>query len=87
MSSGDCYHIHSHGIHYYILRYAVAVAASVCMFTSATGCAKTLFYEDADRTQFDQYDRMRGTYAPKSETDIYGRTQPALRARLGQHNR
>ncbi|MBL1219163.1 MAG: hypothetical protein D8M59_16925 [Planctomycetes bacterium] len=69
-----------------MLRCACALAASVCILASMTGCAKTLFYDDADRTQFDQYDRMRGNYAPKSETDIYGRKQPALRARLGRHN-
>lgn len=48
------------------------------------GCQRPLFPRSSDRTQFDQYDRLRGEYVPRTEEDLYGQTQPALRARLGR---
>lgn len=49
---------------------------------SAIGCAKPLFPENAPRTQFEKFDSMRSGAAPAEEPDIFGRPQPALRARL-----
>ncbi len=46
------------------------------------GCAKPLFPENAPRTQFEKFDSMRSGAAPAEEPDIFGRPQPALRARL-----
>jgi hypothetical protein len=48
----------------------------------AAGCAKPLFPENAPRTQFEKFDSMRSGAAPAEEPDIFGRPQPALRARL-----
>jgi hypothetical protein len=48
------------------------------------GCQRGLFPQDAPRTQFDSYNRMRGRYAPLEEPDVFGNPQPALRARLGR---
>jgi hypothetical protein len=48
----------------------------------AIGCAKPLFPENAPRTQFEKFDSMRSGAAPAEEPDIFGRPQPALRARL-----
>jgi len=58
--------------------------AAVCLMVTASGCQKALFPRSSDRTQFDQYDRLRGEYVPRTEEDLYGQTQPALRARLGR---
>lgn len=49
---------------------------------AAFGCAKPLFPENAPRTQFEKFDSMRSGAAPAEEPDIFGRPQPALRARL-----
>jgi hypothetical protein len=46
------------------------------------GCQRSLFPENAPRTQFETYDRMRQRYIPTEETDVFGNPQPALRARL-----
>ena len=48
------------------------------------GCYDPLFPHDAPRTQFEIYDRMRNTYSPADEPDVYGRPKPALRERLTQ---
>jgi hypothetical protein len=59
---------------------AIAVAAG--MGLTLGGCAKPLFPSAADRTQFDQYDRVRGTLVEAETVDQYGRRRPALRERL-----
>ena len=46
------------------------------------GCQRALFPEDTPRTQFEMQDRMRGHHVPLEEPDVFGRPQPALRARL-----
>jgi len=46
------------------------------------GCQKPLFPKSAPRTQFDNYDILRGTYVPQKTTDRSGRTRPAVRERL-----
>ena len=61
---------------------AISVALVAALPWVGAGCAKPLFPSDADRTQFDQYDRQRGQYVEPMETDFYGRETPALRARL-----
>jgi hypothetical protein len=48
------------------------------------GCQRVLFKEGESRTQFDVYDRMHGNYVPTEEPDVFGRPQPALRARLSR---
>lgn len=60
---------------------AAAAAAAVCLCALA-GCNKPLFPESAPRTQFEKFDSMRSGSAPAEEPDIFGRPQPALRARL-----
>jgi hypothetical protein len=58
-----------------------------CVFLSALGlcgCVKPLFPKNAPRTQFETYDRMRNSYTPLEEPDVFGNPQPALRARLSQ---
>ena len=49
---------------------------------AAGGCAKQLFPENAPRTQLERFDSMRSGAPPAEEPDIFGRPQPALRARL-----
>jgi hypothetical protein len=56
-----------------------AILATPCVMS---GCAKPLFPENAPRTQFEKFDSMRSGAAPAEEPDIFGRPQPALRARL-----
>lgn len=46
------------------------------------GCQKALFPDNTPRTQFERYDTLRGGAAPAEEPDVFGRPQPALRARL-----
>ena len=60
-----------------------AIVAAILMTPCAVaGCAKPLFPENAPRTQFEKFDSMRSGAAPAEEPDIFGRPQPALRARL-----
>lgn len=58
------------------------VAAIIVVPCAVAGCAKPLFPENAPRTQFEKFDSMRSGAAPAEEPDIFGRPQPALRARL-----
>ena len=46
------------------------------------GCQQALFPKGEPRTQFDKHDRMQGAYIPLQEPDVFGKPQPALRARL-----
>jgi len=68
-----------------LVRWSMA-ALSCVMILCLTGCAKPLFPEWEDRTQFDQYDRSRGQYVPEREWNMYGQSQPNLRSRLSQKN-
>lgn len=63
---------------------AISISAAVIVAAGlfAAGCQKPLFPESADRTQYDQYDRLRGQYVPPTTTDYYGREKPMLRERL-----
>ena len=58
------------------------VAAAAAALCAAAGCQKPLFPESAPRTQFEKFDTMRSGAAPTEEPDVFGATQPALRARL-----
>jgi hypothetical protein len=51
---------------------------------AGAGCQKVLFPSDLPRNQFETHDRMRQRYVPLEEPDVFGRPQPALRARLSQ---
>lgn len=46
------------------------------------GCQKALFPKDMPRTQFEKHDHVQGLYIPLEEPDVFGKPQPALRARL-----
>jgi len=54
------------------------VAATVWL----AGCQSTPFPEDAARSQYDRYDELRGRGRQAKETDVYGRSEPALNERL-----
>ncbi|GEM_PF-3421794 len=67
-------------------------AAAICLvavcvgITSALGgCTKPLFPDNTYRTQYDQYDRLRGSFVEPHQTDLYGKPVPALRQRLRQN--
>ncbi len=61
---------------------AAAVSACVAIISLLGGCTKPLFPDNYSRTQFDQYDRLRGDYVEARQTDMYGKPVPALRERL-----
>ncbi|MEE2972497.1 MAG: hypothetical protein VX672_05175 [Planctomycetota bacterium] len=46
------------------------------------GCQDVLFDKNDPRTQFETHDRLRQRYVPLEEKNVFGETQPALRARL-----
>ncbi len=62
--------------------WAARTAAAVAATLGLGSCAKPLFPENAPRTQFEKFDSMRSGAAPAEEPDVFGRPQPALRARL-----
>jgi hypothetical protein len=67
------------------IRSILTLAAAASAVTLAcTGCQKVLFPSDLPRNQFETHDRMRQRYVPLEEPDVFGRPQPALRARLSQ---
>ena len=59
-----------------------ATLAALAVLAVASGCQKPLFPENAPRTQFEKFDTMRSGSAPTEGPDVFGATQPALRARL-----
>lgn len=63
-------------------RQSTALLVVVVALMTATGCQRKLFPSDQPRTQFQTYDRMRQQDTQTEETDVFGRPQPALRARL-----
>ena len=62
----------------------IAAACIACSAVASSGCQKVLFPSDLPRNQFETHDRMRQRYVPLEEPDVFGRPQPALRARLSQ---
>ena len=66
------------------MRRTLLILALLALLT-VTGCNRSLFTgEKSDVTQFETYDRMRGQYRPKTEPDVFGTPQPALRSRLSR---
>ncbi len=65
---------------------AASIAATAAVTLGLGACAKPLFPENAPRTQFEKFDSMRSGAAPAEEPDVFGRPQPALRARLTPKN-
>jgi len=65
---------------------AAWTAAAAAAILGLGACAKPLFPENAPRTQFEKFDAMRSGAAPAEEPDVFGRPQPALRARLTPKN-
>lgn len=63
-------------------RTMAGAALLVVLAPALGGCQKQLFPESAPRTQFEQYDALRSGGTPKEEPDVFGKPQPALRARL-----
>lgn len=62
---------------------ALALLSSLVAITSSlAGCSKPLFPDNVYRTQYDQYDRLRGDFVDPHQTDAYGKAVPALRERL-----
>lgn len=61
-----------------------AVLSLLALATVVTGCQRSLFSGEDDRTQFESYNRVRQRYVPLEEQDVFGQPQPALRARLTQ---
>lgn len=70
------------------LRPQLGPVATACVLAAVmlagAGCQKVLFPSDLPRNQFETHDRMRQRYVPLEEPDVFGRPQPALRARLSQ---
>ena len=61
------------------------VATSVLLSAVVlTGCQKAVFPKDQPRTQFETHERRRGNFAPMEKADVFGKPQPALRARLSR---
>jgi hypothetical protein len=46
------------------------------------GCQDALLPDNAPRTQYERYDRVRGNHAPAERVGQYGEPAPALRERL-----
>jgi len=65
-------------------RLRTCVLLALLAAAGLAGCQRGLFPDNAPRTQFDTYDRMRNRYTPLEEPDVFGNPQPALRARLGK---
>lgn len=72
--SGPGIRNHRRGACWLLLAGVVAAAGS--------GCQDVLFDKNDPRTQFETHDRLRQRYVPLEEKNVFGETQPALRARL-----
>lgn len=68
-----------------MVRRGALIVAIAGTGTCVVGCQKPLFPEGTPRTPFELHDKMRDRYRPTEEPDVFGRPQPALRARLGQN--
>lgn len=53
-----------------------------CLGVVLTGCRGPLLSPNEDRSQFDNYDRSRGTYEPQDVEDPFGRREPNIKGRL-----
>ncbi len=63
----------------------MAMAGILLSMLFLLGCQRALFPKNAPRTQFEMHQRTRSRYVPLEEPDVFGRPQPALRARLSPH--
>lgn len=63
-------------------RAALAAACLGAACLGAAGCQKVLFPKNEPRSQFEAYDTMRQRFVPMEVPDVFGKPQPALRARL-----
>lgn len=63
-------------------RWLLPLSLVVAALATTMGCHRKLFPANQPRTQFETYDRLRAQDSQTEETDVYGRSQPALRARL-----
>lgn len=63
-----------------------APIALLVLLVAAAGCQKPLFPENTPRTPFELHDKLRDRYRPTEEPDVFGKPQPALRARLGRQD-
>lgn len=61
---------------------AALVLVLVMGLVALSGCAKPLFQDNGDRSQYDRYDRVRSIYADPYVFDAFGQRRPNLRARL-----
>ncbi len=66
------------------MRRIVRIIALVTVLMMMVGCHRTLFSEGAPRTQFELHERTRRSFVPLEERDVFGKPQPALRARLAR---
>ncbi len=66
------------------MRRFLRIFALVPVLMMMDGCHRTLFSEDAPRTQFELHEQTRGSFVPLEERDVFGKPQPALRARLAR---
>ena len=62
----------------------VRIIALVPVLMMMDGCHRTLFSENAPRTQFELHEQTRRSFVPLEERDVFGKPQPALRARLAR---
>lgn len=60
------------------------LTAAAILMICTSGCQRSPFPQNADRTQFQRYDTMRNRYVPLEVPDVFGNPQPALRERLSQ---
>ncbi|MFA7237310.1 MAG: hypothetical protein WC058_10640 [Phycisphaeraceae bacterium] len=58
------------------------IMLGTAMACGAGGCEKALFQEQAPRTQYERFDRLRGGYQPPVTYSPDGEEVPNLRARL-----
>ncbi len=66
------------------MRRIVRIIALLPVLMMMVGCHRTLFSEDAPRTQFELHERSRRSFVPLEERYVFGKPQPALRARLAR---
>lgn len=64
----------------------IASSALIAGAAAIAGCQKPLFPPNTPRTPFELHDKMRDRYRPTEEPDVFGKPQPALRARLGRQD-
>lgn len=68
-----------------VMRLILSAILLCVLLGFSVGCQQPLFPKDTPRNQFQMHSQMRGQYVPLEEPDVFGRPQPALRARLSQN--